>query len=774
MTIPSTSALRFLRHPILVRTVIGLFLAGLMAVLGVLGYFLLSVYPNVPRIDAVIDYKPKIPLRIYTADNVLIGEFGEEHRDFVPISQVPALMIKAVLAIEDTRFYQHGGIDWVRALGAARANMAGGFRQGGSTITMQVARNFFLSRDKQISRKANEIALSYKIEQALTKDQILELYFNQIFMGRRSYGFGSAARAYFGRDLAKLTLGEMAMLAGIPQDPVRHNPAVNPRRAKQRQEVVLRRMRDVGFITPAQHASAVAEPMNIASARQEFDTHAEYVAELVRQEVVAEFKEEAYTRGLSVITTIRKAEQDAAYESVRRNVLAYDQRHGYRGPEAFVDLPSEPVAREEAINDALRVRPSSDGLVPVMVMQAGARQVMVENIDGDSIAISGAGLRFVAPALAAKANASLKLRPGAVVRIAQNGKSWSIVQVPLVAASFIAIDANSGQYHALVGGFDFNLQKYNHVTQAWRQPGSPMKPFIYSAALERGFSPGTLILDEVLDMPGENAGPTWSPRNDDGKYDGQVSMRHALTHSKNVPSVRLLRAVGVAYAHTFLPKFGFTAEKHPRNLTLALGTGAVTPLQLAGAYAVFANGGYQVKPYLIAMVKDASGNVLAQPKPYAGPEETMRVLDRRNAFIMDSMLRDVTRHGTAAAAGQKLNRTDLAGKTGTTTDAVDGWFAGYGANIVGVAWMGYDEPKSLGGREFGATLALPIWIDYMRVALARVPVQDRTPPEGLMRDGDDWIYGEYAGTADFKLIDIDALPPPQSELEQPPPLDPVQ
>ena len=770
----STSPLRFLRHPIFIRTVVGIFLTMLVAVLALLGYFLFAVYPNVPKIDAVTDYKPKIPLRIYTADNVLIGEFGEEHRDFVPIAQIPPMMIKAVLAIEDTRFYEHGGIDWVRALGAARANLAGGFRQGGSTITMQVARNFFLSRDKQISRKADEVALSYKIEQALTKDQILELYFNQIFMGQRSYGFASAARAYFGRDLAKLTLGEMAMLAGIPQYPARHNPAVNPRRAKQRQEVVLRRMRDVGYITPAQYANAVAEPMNIASARQQFDTHAEYVAELVRQEVVAEFKEEAYTRGLSVITTIRKAEQDAAYESVRRNVLAYDQRHGYRGPEAFIDLPADPAEREEAINEALRARPASDGLVPVVVTEVGVKLVKVENLNGDSIAISGAGLRFAAPALAAKARASLKLRAGAIVRIAQTGKDWAIVQVPLVAASFVAIDAKTGEYHALVGGFDFNLQKYNHVTQAWRQPGSAMKPFIYSAAIERGFSPGTQILDEALDMPGENAGATWSPRNDDGQYAGQVSMRQALAHSKNVPTWRLLRAIGVAYAHTFIPKFGFTPEKHPRNLTLALGTGAVTPLQLAGAYAVFANGGYQVKPYLIAMVKDAAGNVLAQPKPYAGPDAAMRVLDARNAFIMDSMLRDVTRYGTAAAGGQKLNRTDLAGKTGTTTDAVDGWFAGYGANIVGVAWMGYDEPRSLGGREFGATLALPIWIDYMRVALAGAAVQERATPEGIMRDSDDWIYGEYAGTADFKNIDIEALPPPQSELEAPPPLEPAQ
>ncbi|MES2016702.1 MAG: PBP1A family penicillin-binding protein [Pseudomonadota bacterium] len=768
MSIPSTPVLRAQRGFALLRILAVLAAAGVVAVVGVLGYFFIAIYPNVPAIDAVTDYKPKIPLRIYTADKVLIGEFGEEHRDFVPIKQVPELMKKAVLAIEDTRFYEHGGIDWIRALAAARANLSGGFRQGGSTITMQVARNFFLSRDKKISRKINEVALAYKIEQALSKDQILELYMNQIYLGRRSYGFGSAARAYFGKDLSQLTVGEMAMLAGIPQDPVRHNPAVNPHRAKQRQEVVLRRMRDVGFISAAQYANALAEPMHIASTRQEFDTHAEYVAELVRQEVVAEYKEDAYTRGLSVYTTIGKAEQDAAYESVRRNVLAYDQRHGYRGPEAFIELPQGAAEREDAINEALRARPSSDGLLPVVVTEVDAKSVKVENLNGDSIAISGAGLHFATPALAAKAKPAVKLRPGAVIRIAQTGKLWAITQVPLVAASFVAIDTHSGAYHALVGGFDYNLQKYNHVTQAWRQPGSSMKPFIYSAALEHGYSPGTQILDEPLDMPGENAGATWSPQNDDGVYDGQVTMRHALAHSKNVPSVRLLRAVGVAPTLTYLTKFGFTSDKQPRNLTLALGTGAVTPLQMAGAYAVFANGGYQIKPYLVAKIVDAGGQVLAEVKPAAPLEETARMIDPRNAFIMDTMLRDVTRFGTGAQAAVKLGRTDIAGKTGTTSDAVDGWFAGYGANVVAVAWMGYDDPKSLGGREFGATLALPIWIDYMRVALAGQPAHERTAPEGVMRQDDDWIYSEYAGTSDFKTIDIDTLPTAVPETEAPP------
>ena len=753
--------LRWPSRTIVIRSALGVLAAGLLLALGGLSYFYFVVYPNVPQIDAVTDYRPKIPLRIYTADNVLIGQFGEEHRAFVAIKDVPDMLKKAVLAIEDTRFYEHGGIDWVRAAGAARANLKGGYRQGGSTITMQVARNFFLTRDKKLSRKANEIALSYKIEKALSKDKILELYLNQIFMGRRSYGFGSAAGAYFAKDLKELSIAEMAMLAGIPQDPVRHNPFVNPRRAKQRQELVLRRMREVGYITQEQYTAAVAEPMRISSVRQEFDTHAEYVAELVRQEVVAEFKEAAYTRGLSVITTIRKAEQDAAYESVRRNVLAYDQRHGYRGPEAFIELPDDPAEREDAVDDALRARPSSEGLIPVVVTEASSKLVKVENIDGDSISISGAGLRLAAPALAPTARAQIKLRPGAIVRSAPIAdKSWSLVQVPQVAAAFVAIDAHTGAYHAMVGGFDFNLQKYNHVTQAWRQPGSTMKPFVYSAALERGFSPGTMILDEALDMPGENAGGTWSPQNDDGRFEGQVTMRAALAHSKNVPSVRLLRAVGIPYAHAFTSRFGFTPDKHPFNLTMVLGTGSVTPLQLAGAYAAFANGGYHVRPYLISMVKDVNGVVLAETRPAPALNEANRVLDVRNAFIIDSMLRDVVRYGTGAAAGKRLGRDDIAGKTGTTSDAVDGWFAGYGANVVGVAWMGYDEPKSLGGREFGATLAMPIWIDYMREALDKKPLHGRTPPEGVMKEGDDWIYSEYQGPSEFKGIDVELLPPP--------------
>ena len=757
---PLTTFSQRAKRPFYSRGVILLAAIVLLLLAGMVVYALAVIVPNVPSIIAVTDYQPKIPLRIYTADHVLIGEFGEEHRDFVPIEKIPPLMKQAVLAIEDKRFYEHGGIDWLRALGAARSNLGGGFRQGASTITMQVARNFFLSREKLIGRKLNEIALAYKIEAALSKDAILELYMNQIYLGQRAYGFGSAAKIYFNKPLNELSVAETAMLAGLPQNPARHNPVANPKRARQRQHMVLKSMRSMDIITEAAYQAALIETLHVNPKGQEYDTHAEYVAELARQVVYAQFQEEAYSKGIVVTTTILKADQDAAYLSLRRNVLAYDQRHGYRGPEAQIVLPLDAEARADAIDDALQKRRSSDGLLPAVVLAASPKMVRVETLDGDTLDITGAGLKFAAAALAPNAKDAIRIAPGAIVRVSQEGKkSWSIVQLPQVSAAFVSIDADTGAYHALVGGFDFNLQKFNHVTQAWRQPGSAFKPFLYSAALEKGYSPATLILDAPLDMPGEDAGKTWSPQNDDGVFDGPITMRHALAQSKNVPSVRLLRSVTVPFLHDYMSKFGFDAARHPSNLTMALGTGAVTPLQMAGAYAVFANGGFQVKPYLISKIEDARGVVISENAPPAARQQSNRVLDERNAFVTDSMLRDVTRYGTGAQATKKLDRRDIAGKTGTTSDAIDGWFAGYGANVVAVAWMGYDEPKSLGGREFGATLAMPIWIDYMRTALSKRPVQERVAPEGVVRQDDDWIYAEYAGSTEFKSIDVEAASP---------------
>jgi penicillin-binding protein 1A len=776
LTAPRTAPSKWTSRRIIITGLAAAGTAAVVAAAGIAAYLFLYIAPNLPSLDVITDYRPKIPLRIYTADQVLIGEFGDEHRNFIPIKDIPDMMKKALLAIEDNRFYEHGGIDWKRAAGALGSNLRSGFGHGGgSTITMQVARNFFLTRDKVVSRKLNEVMLAYKIEAALNKDQILELYMNQMYLGQRSFGFGSAAEVYFGKPLKDLSIAEMAMLAGLPQNPSRHNPAVNPKRARLRQQVVLKRMRELDYISEDQYQKALKEPLRVNHRGQEFDVHAEYVAELARQAVYAEFKEDAYTKGIKVVTTILKADQQAAYEALRRNVIAYDQRHGYRGPEAYVELPDNADEREDAIDEALQKRPASDGLIAAMVTDVAAKTVTAETADGDMIEISGDGLRFAAAALSANAKPEFKLRPGAVIRVSQDARQhWAVTQVPQVAAAFVSMDAATGAYHALVGGFDYNLQKFNHVTQAWRQPGSSFKPFIYSSALEKGFSPATMINDAPLEPNDYDAGKNWNPQNDDNVFQGPISMRYALAQSKNVASIRILRAVTPAYARTWVGKFGFDLDKQPKNLTMALGTGAVTPQQEAAGYAVFANGGYQVQPYLIARITDGNGKPLAETKAQPPAQESNRVIDSRNAFVIDSMLREVARTGTGAATTKQLGRSDIAGKTGTTSDSVDGWFSGYGAGIVGVAWMGYDDPKSLGGREFGATVAIPIWVDYMKVALARLPAKEPTPPPGLTLVDGDWMYDEFIESGAVRSIDIENAPPaegaaPAAPAPPPPP-----
>ncbi|WP_423680704.1 penicillin-binding protein 1A [Undibacterium sp. WLHG33] len=734
-------------------------IAAIMASLGiiaagVLAYVFLVLAPNLPPLDAVTDYRPKIPLRIYTADNALIGEFGEEHREFVPIKEIPEKLKTALLSTEDARFYEHSGIDFIGAGRAVLADLRGGFHQGASTITMQVARNFFLSQEKTVNRKLKELLLTTRIEAALSKDQILELYMNQIYLGQRTHGFAGAARTYFNKSLNELSLAEAAMLVGIPKNPVRHNPVSNFQKAKQRQEVVLKLMLNRGVITEAQYDQALHERITVTG-KQIYDTHADYVAEMVRQKIVDEYKEQAYTSGIKVYTTLLKADQEAAYEAVRNNVMAYDLRHGYRGPEAFIQLPADEDERDDAIDEVLRKHPSSDKLQAAVVTEVSSKIIKAELANGDTAVIDGDGLKFAANALQAKAKSSLKIVPGAVIRVIQDTKKrWSISQLPEVEGAYVALNAETGAYRALVGGFDFNRKKFNHVTSAWRQPGSSIKPFIYSAALEKGFSPATLINDVQLSATTGTL-LRWDPRNDDGKYDGPISMRTALAQSKNVVSVRILKAIGVDTAHNWLPRFGFNKEKHPDDLTMALGTGAVTPVQLAAGYAVFANGGYQITPWLISKVVDAKGKVLSENKAPVIAQEDARVIDGRNAFVMHSLLSEVTRSGTGATASARLGRHDLAGKTGTTSDAVDGWFAGYAGNVVAVAWMGYDDPKSLGGREFGATLALPIWIDSMRASLAGKAEVQRNVPDGVSNAEGDWMYVEFLNGGGVKTLDMD-------------------
>jgi penicillin-binding protein 1A len=706
-----------------------------LAVVGtLLGAFLLLVaLPKVPSIDALTDYQPKIPLRVYTSDGALIGEFGEERRAVVRIDEVPAVMKQAVLAAEDERFYQHQGVDYVGVIRAAYSNLvAGGKRQGASTITMQLARNFFLSSEKTLTRKLYEALLAYKIESELTKDQILEIYINQIYLGQRAYGFAAASQIYFGKALKDVTPAEAAMLAGLPKAPSSFNPVVNPKRAKVRQVYVLRRMHELGYLNDDQLAAAQKQELKVRRDLDDFSVHAEYASEMVRQLLYERYPNDVYTRGFRVYTTLTKRDQETAYQSLRRGTLDYDRRHGYRGPEGYAELPAGAVA-EEGLEDVLQEFPDSDELLAAVVLEASPKQVRAYRRGGETIAIPEAGLRFVASALAEKTPPNRRIRRGAVIRILQDEKgAWQILQLPDVEAAFIALDPQSGAIRALVGGFDFQRNKYNHVTQAWRQPGSSFKPFIYSAALEKGFTPATILNDAPVVVDAAlTGGQVWEPKNYDGKYEGPMRMRTALAKSKNMVSIRILQSIGPQYAQDYVRRFGFDGDKHPPYLTMALGAGSVTPWQMARAYGVFANGGYRIDPYLIERIVDDRGNLLAQAQPTKAGDPSLRVLDGRNAFIMDSMMQDVTRYGTGARAAS-LGRKDLAGKTGTTNDHVDAWFAGYQPGLVGIAWIGFDQPKKLGANETGALAALPIWMGYMGRMLKGVPESTQTVPEGVI------------------------------------------
>jgi penicillin-binding protein 1A len=741
---------------------------GASAVL-MLGLVFAVAYTNLPGIDAITDYQPRMPLRVWTADGILIGEFGEERRDFVPIAKTPKVIKEAILAAEDDRFYEHSGVDYAGLLRAVVANFASGRRgQGGSTITMQVARNFYLTTDRSYLRKIYEIALAFKIESELSKDRILEIYVNQIFLGNRAYGFGAAAHTYFGKPLGELTAAEAALLAGMPAAPSKYNPWANARSAKVRQTYVLGRMLALGFIDEATHKAAVAQPLKPrqalvvagGAASSKALVHAEYAAEMARQSVFETFRDETYTRGLNVYTTIVSGEQIAAFEALRAQVLAYDRRYGYRGPEQFIDLPSDAAAREQKIDEAIVEAIDSPNLFPAVVTEASPKLVKVVMQGGEPVEISGDALRFVARALAPKAQPAQRIVPGALVRVTRNAKGlWEIVQLPQVEAALVAADSRNGEVRALVGGFDFNLSKFNHVTQAWRQPGSSFKPFVYSAALERGFMPSTVINDAplVVDQT-QTGGQLWEPKNYDGAFNGPMRMREALAKSKNLVSVRIIREITPEFAQQHVLRFGFEADKHPPFLTMALGAGSVTPWQMAAGYAVLANGGYRLPLNLISHVTDSRGNVLMKARPLLAGDENNRVLEARNAWVMTELLKDVTRYGTAASAA-KLKRRDIAGKTGTTNDSHDAWFAGFGGGLVAVTWMGFDQPRPLGDRETGGGLALPIWINYMNVALKSRGETELPAPDRVVRAGGDVYFAEFqpgAGVASLGLED--ALP----------------
>jgi penicillin-binding protein 1A len=717
--------LRFLTFPL---ALIGGLIAAVVCLIGLV---VALAYPNLPALDTLTDYQPKVPLRVYTVEGVLIGEFGEERRVLVDIKDVPPTLTNAIIAAEDERFYQHSGIDYHGVARAAYANLVtGGRRQGASTITMQVARNFFLSSEKTLTRKLYEVLLALKIEHSLGKDQILGLYINQIYLGQRAYGFAAAAQIYFGKSLDQLTLGEAAMLAALPKAPSLYNPVANPQRAKQRQQYVLRRMKELGYIDEAEHEAAVKAPIAVHRVVNTFAVQGDYVAEMVRQAVYEQYPDEAYSRGFRVYTTIRQADQQAAIAALRAGLLEYDRRLGYRGPEGFVELPAE--ADEDDFEEALAERADDEELRLALVLAANPREVQVVLKNGERISIAGEGLRFAARSLE-RTSPQRRIRRGAILRVQRlDASRWQIAQLPEAEAAFVSLDPVDGAVRALVGGFDFNRNKYNHVTQAWRQVGSAFKPFIYSAALERGFTAATVVPDDPIAIEADVTGSQrWEPKNYDGRFEGPMRLRTALVKSKNMVSIRILDAIGVKYAQDYITRFGFDAERHPPYLTMALGSGTVTAWQLARAYAVFANGGFLVQPYFIQKIVDDRGIPLGVARPQRAGDESLRVIDERNAFIMDSLMQDVARVGTAARTAS-LGRKDIAGKTGTTNEFIDAWFAGYNPALVGVAWVGFDQPKSLGRNQTGGLVALPIWTGYMEKALQGVPDMQRIVPEGVV------------------------------------------
>ncbi len=729
---------------------LGMLVLGALALL-LLGMLVLAVmaawyWHELPPLDKATNYRPQQHLQVLTSDGAEIAQFGTERRIFVPVAQMPPRLKAALLAVEDTGFYAHHGISW-RGLGrAAVTKLTGGRTEGASTITQQTARSLFLSTRRTPERKLKEALLSWQMEHGLSKDQILELYMNQIYLGQRAYGFGAAAQVYFGKTLPQLTLAEAAMLAGLPQNPIHANPIASPERARTRQLWVLARMRKTGVINDAELAQAQAEKLQLRSPRF-VDVNAPHVAEMARLAVVERLGEKAYTEGIRVFTSLRADDQRAAHVALRRAVMAHARKQSWRGPEDQETLPDNPAEAERVAALALKDQRDDDDLHVAIVMAASPREISAKLASGDTVVLHGDSLRWVQSALSPKASGTLAIRRGAIVRLVemQRGKKteWQLAQWPEANAAFVALDPSTGRIRALAGGFDFNSQQFNHVTSAARQPGSSFKPFLYSAAMENGVMPETLVND--VPLSGDEGGPTgWDPKNSDGQYAGEISVREGLKRSKNLVSIRLLKQVGLQTARDWIARFGFDMAKQPQNLTLALGTGSVTPLQLAQAYAVLANGGHRITPVLIERIVSAQGQVLYEAPPPEPLSEANRVIPERNAFLVKSLLADVTRSGTAARAQAVLQRPDLYGKTGTTNNAVDAWFAGFAPGVVAVGWMGYDDPQSLGEGESGGGLALPIWIDSMARMLRGVPVQSLLPPAGVVAAGDDWRYAEWA------------------------------
>ena len=738
----------------IVTTCFGLVLGLCVFGVGLVAIAILVTYPKLPSLDSLQHYQPKMPLTIYSADGEVIGIYGEQRRECTKIGDFPEVLRNAVIAAEDKRFYQHWGVDvWGVARAVVGNIVAGGVQSGASTITQQVAKNFYLSSEKTFTRKFNEALLAYKIEQSLSKDKILELYFNQIYLGQRAYGFASAAQIYFNKDVKELTLAEAAMLAGLPKAPSAYNPIVNPERAKLRQKYILNNMLEEKMITLQQRDQALNEELHYERFVQKIDQSALYVAEMVRQELYEKYGEDAYTQGFKVYTTVRTDHQKVATEALRKALRNFDRGSSYRGAESYIDL-SKGEDVEETVSQYLSGLYTVDKMVPAVVLDVTKRKnVVIQLPSGKRVTLDGRSLGFAARAVNNEKMGESRIRRGSVIRVKNNGGRWVVVQEPLLQGALVSLDAKTGAVRALVGGYDFHSKTFNRAAQAMRQPGSTFKPFVYSAALSKGMTASTMVNDAPISLPGKGAnGSVWTPKNSDGRYSGYITLRQALTASKNMVSIRILMSIGVGYAQQYIQRFGFKPSELPASLSMALGTGETTPLKIAEAYSVFANGGYRVSSHVIDKIYDSDGRLRAQMQPLVAGQNAPQAIDPRNAYIMYKIMQDVVRVGTARGAAA-LGRSDIAGKTGTTNDNKDAWFVGFNPDVVTAVYIGFDKPKSMGRAGYGGTIAVPVWVDYMRFALKGGQGKGMKVPEGVVSSNGEYYMKERMVTDPGLVVD---------------------
>lgn len=751
-----------------IKTLLGFFVklglvCGLLGVLTLTAaYFYLK--PGLPDVQQLRNVQLQTPMRVYSSDKLLIAEYGEKRRTPVSFDQVPESFVNAVLAAEDSRFYEHFGVD-IKGLARAAFELAstGRIKTGGSTITMQVARNYFLTRKKTFTRKFNEILLAIQIERELSKEEILELYLNKIYLGNRAYGIQAAANAYYGRNIDQLTLAELAMIAGLPKAPSAYNPIANPSRAKTRRDWILSRMNTLNYISNEAYQEAKAAPITARYHGTDIELYAPYIAEMVRKEMFDLYGERIYTDGFNVYTTVRSIDQEAANTAVVDGLMAYEHRHGYRGPEKSPFVDDESLLNDHQILlKKLKKEPVFGVLMPAVVLNVTEADATVLMPSGEEISLALEQVKWARTFKSVNARGPVPktvsevLQPNQLIRIIPREDTWELAQVPVVQGAFVALSPNNGAVRALVGGFNFVHSKFNRATQAFRQPGSNFKPFVYTAALESGFTPASIINDAPVVFEDKNLESSWRPENYSKKFYGPTRLREALYKSRNLVSIRILRSLGVSNALSYLENLGFVRDRLPNNLSLALGSADVTPMELVTGYASFANQGFRITPYLIDEVV-VEGEQLSKAQPLTvcedciylaegeepSPEDieakkqftpyplATRVLDERSAYLMNNIMQDVIKRGTARKA-KVLGRSDLAGKTGTTNDQKDAWFSGFNSEVVASAWVGFDQPETLGRREFGGTAALPIWISFMEKVLAGTPERQAKPPEGIV------------------------------------------